>query len=267
MVKDWRIGLDMTQRGNRNPFERALIAAAALTAATICGLSYLADRSCCGKAASSSEIDLLAGNLTDHWSVYGALSAAQVSFNRLDDGSVEVRIRTDDPSWSTANSGVSYTAGLFVPGWYEFTGEFKADVNDSQGIGAQLEVHSSRWRLITKSHSRRKGRGEKINVYFRPSYSDPVAEISCRFWGGNGDSAGKAVFRNMRIVRIAGAPPPKAPQFDLADQEEARLGRSWLPREGNILLGRRTQPGRFRGAVVTVLLLGMIVGISWCLLA
>jgi len=53
----------------------------------------------------------------------------------------------------------------------------------------------------------------------------------------------------------------------LAEQEEARLGKSWHPREGNILLGRRTRPGRFRGAAVTVLLLGMIVGISWRLLA
>ena len=267
MVKDWRIGLDMTQRGSRNLFGQPLIAAAAIAAAIICGLSYHADRSCCGKAASSGEIDPLAGNLTDHWSVYGALSAAQVSFNRIDDGSVEVRIRADDPSWSTANSGVSYTAGLFVPGWYQFTGEFKADVNDSQGIGAQLEVHSSHWRLITKARSRRKGRGEKINFYLRPSYSDPAAQISCRFWGATGDSAGKAVFRNMRIVRIAGEPPPKAPHFDLAKQEEARLGRSWRPREGNILLGRRMRPGRFRGAAVIVLLLGMIVAISWRLLA
>lgn len=267
MDRDWRIGLDMTQRGSRNPFDQALIAAAAIAAVIICGLSYLADRSCCGKAASSGEIDLLAGNLTGHWSVYGALSAAQVSFNRIDDGSVEVRIRADDPSWSTANSGVSYTAGLFLPGWYEFTGEFKADVNDSQGIGAQLEVHSSHWRFVTKAHSRRKGRGEKINVYFRPSYSDPAAEISCRFWGETGDSAGRALFRNMRIVRIAGAPPPRAPHFDLAAQEEARLGKSWHPRRGSILLGRRTRPGRFLGAAVTVLLLGMIIGIFWRLLA
>ncbi len=267
MAKDWRIGLDMTQRASRNLFDPALIAAAAIAAAVICGLSYLADRSCSGKAASSGEIDLLAGNLTDHWSVHGALSAAQVRFNRIDDGSVEVRIRADDPSWSTSNSGVSYTAGLFLPGWYQFTGEFKADVNESEGIGAQFELHSSRWRLLAMARSRRKGRGQKVNVYFRPSYSDPAVEISCRFWGATGDSAGKAVFRNMRIVRIAGEPPPTAPHFDLAEQEEARLARSGHPREAKILLGRRTRLGRFRGAAVTVLLLGMIVAISWWLLA
>ncbi|MGD1029124.1 hypothetical protein [Candidatus Binatus soli] len=257
----------MKQRGSRNAFEQALIVAAAMTAAIICGLSYLADRPWSGKAASSSEIDLLAGNLTGQWSVYGALSATQVSFNRISDGSVEVKIHADDPSWSTVDSGVSYTAGLFFPGWYEFTGEFQAEVDNSEGIGAQLEVHSSRWRFITKAHSRRKGRGEKINVYFRPAYSDPAAKISCQFWGGTGDSAGKAVFRNMRIVRIAGAPPAKAFYVDLAVQEEARLGKSWRPHKGRNALGWWMRLDRFRGAGVAVLLLGMIVGISWRLLA
>src|SRR5208282_604434 len=181
MDRDWRVGMDTTHRGSRNAFGQALVVAAAMTVVIICGLSYLADRPCCGTAASSGEIDLLAGNLTSHWSVYGALSAAQVSFNRLNDGSVEVKIHADNPSWSTVNSGVSYTAGLFFPGWYEFTAEFQADANDSEGIGAQLTVHSSRWRFVAKGHPRRKGRGKKMDVYFRPSYSDPAAEITCRF--------------------------------------------------------------------------------------
>lgn len=253
----------MTQSGSRKALDLGLIAAAAITAMIICGLSYLADRPGRGPAASSGEIDLLAGNLTSHWSVYGALSADEVSFNRIDDGSVEVKIHADDPSWSTVNSGVSYTAGLPLPGWYQFTAEFLADVNDSEGIGAQLEVHSSRWRFIAKAHSRRNGRAQKINIYFRPSYSDPAVEISCRFWGETGDSAGKALFRNMRIVPIAGAPPPKALDFDLAQQEETRLGRPWR----RILIGGGPRLGRFRGVAVTFLLLGMIVGISWWLLA
>ncbi|MGB8364357.1 MAG: hypothetical protein WCE20_07485 [Rhizomicrobium sp.] len=128
----------MTQIDKRKVLERALVAAAAMTVVIICGLSYLADRPYCATAASSREIDLLAGDLAGRWSVYGGLSAAQVSINRLNDGSVEVKIHADNPSWSTVNSGVSYTAGLFSPGWYEFTGEFQAKVNDSEGIGAQL---------------------------------------------------------------------------------------------------------------------------------
>ncbi len=106
-----------------------------------------------------------------------------------------------------------------------------------------------------------------MDVYFRPSYSDPAAEITCRFWGGIGDPAGSALFRNMRIVRITGEPPPTAPHFDLAEQEEARLARSGHPRKVGIPPRRRIRFWRFRGAAAAVLILGTIVGISWRLLA
>lgn len=267
MDRDQRVGLDMTQRGRRKVFEQALVVAAAMTAAIICGLSYLADASHREKFDSSNQIDLLEGNLTGHWAVFGALSAAQVSFNRINDGSVEVKIRADNPSWSAVSSGVSYRVGLPSPGWYEFEGEFQADANPLKGVGAQLEVRSDRWRAVFSAVQPHGSTWQTINVYFRPSYADPGADISCRFWGGTGDPAGRALFRNVRLVRIAGDPPPKAPRFDLAKQEEARLGRLGRQFNGSIPPGRRTGLGRFGGAAVTVLFLGMIVGISWWLLA
>jgi len=59
----------------------------------------------------------------------------------------------------------------------------------------------------------------------------------------------------MRLVKIAGAPPPTAAQFDLEKKEQARLRKPELPRDGS-----------FRSVGVTILFLGMIVGICWLLL-
>jgi len=257
----------MAQRGSRKLFQQALVIAAAMTAAIICGLSYLADLSCREKSASGDQIDLLKENLADHWSVFGALSAAQVSFNRINDGSVEIRVRSDNLSWLTVSSGVSYRVGLLSPGWYEFTGEFRADANAHAGTGAQLEVHSDRWRTVFSAAQPHGGSWQTTNVYFRPSYADPGAEISCRFWGRTGGQAGRALLRNMYILKIAGEPPPKAPRFDLAKQEEARLGKLGHPRNGSLPPSPQTGLGRFSGAAVTVFFLAMIVGMSWWLLA
>jgi hypothetical protein len=221
----------------------------------ICGLSYLANPYC-GKLAESSQIDLLAGNLCENWSVFGALSATQVTFKRINDGSVEVKIRGDSQSWSSESSGVSYKVGLYYSSWYEFSGEVKADANPLKGTGAQLEVRSDRWRVVLSAGQPARDGWKRIDVYFRPSYSEPGADISCRFWGGTGDPAERALFRNMRIVRIDGAPPPTALQFDLAKKEKARLGKP-----------RRQRNPTFRSVELTVLLLVTIIGASWRLLA
>ena len=55
------------------------------------------------------------------------------------------------------------------------------------------------------------GAWQKIDVYLRPADSYPGAEISCRFWGARRRSTGRALFRDMRFVKIAGVPPPTAP--------------------------------------------------------
>jgi hypothetical protein len=240
----------------RHRFEQALVAAAVATAAILCVLSYFADRSAREKIAANGQIDLLSGDLGDHWKVFGALNASEVSFERTNLGAVEVKIHPDNPGWSEVSSGVSYRVGLFVPGWYEFTGDFRADVNDIEGIGAQLEVHSDRWRFITKARAlRAASSGQKLDVYFRPSATDPGAEISCRFWGKAGDHSGRALLQNMHIAKLAGTPPRTALHFDLEKTDEARPGNPRHPRIGSD-----------RSVWVTMLFLGLVVGVCWRLL-
>ena len=208
----------------------------------------------------------MTGNLTDHWAVFGALSASEVSFKQVSANVVAVEVRAKIPAWSDVSSGVTYSIGLFDPGWYEFTGEFQPETTGSEGLGTQLEVHSGRWRFLVKADPNEHSGWKKMDVYFRPSDSDPGAEIACRFWAPGGVRTGRVFFRNVRMVKIAGAPPQKSVRFDLEKKEEARLGKPGQPRKGRIPLGRWTRLGRFRGAAVTVLFLSMIVGICWRLL-
>jgi hypothetical protein len=246
----------MNQRPQRHRAERGCIVAAVLTATLVCVVSYLLDRSRRVELASNGQIDLLKGNLNDRWSVFGALSAAEVRIKPADDGIVEVDILANTPSWSDESSGVSQTVGLFSPGWYEFVGDFQAKANDSEGIGAQLELHSGHWRFIAKADSHSTGTWQKIDVYLRPSDSYPGAEVSCRFWGANGDRTGRALFRGMRFVKIVGTPPPSAIEFDLQRKERARLGGLGHLRNSS-----------FGSAAAAVLFLATFVGICWWMLA
>lgn len=242
----------MSEHRQRHWVEQGCIVAAVFIATLVCVLSYLLDRSRRVEFASGGQIDLLKDNLNDRWSVFGTLSAAEVSIKQADDGIVEVNILANTPSWSDESSGVSQVVGLFSPGWYEFVGEFQATANDSEGMGAQVEIHSGRWRFIAKADSHSQGTWQKIDVYLRPSDSYPGAEVSCRFWGADGDRTGRALFRDMRFVKIAGAPPPMAIQFDLQRKERARLGGLGHLRNSS-----------FGSAAAAVLFLATLVAICW----
>jgi hypothetical protein len=247
----------MTEHNQRRWFGPAAIAAATLAAAIICAVSYLADQSYVESLASIGQIDLLKDNLADHWVAFGGLSAPDVNFKRTDNGVVEFDILgnlSDKPLWSHEIPGVRYALGFLSPGWYEFAGEFQAET-DAKGIGAQLEVESGHWKFITKSDSMPVDRRKKFDVYFRPSDAAPGAEISCQFFGLGGNRSGRAFFRNVRLTKIAGEPPPTAPKFDLETMEIARLGLPPNPRNPS-----------FRGLGVIVLLLATIVGVCWRLL-
>ena len=246
----------MSEQRQRNWVEQGCILAAILIATLVFVLSYHFDRSRRVELGPSGQIDLLTGNLNDRWSVFGALSASEVRIKPAEDGIVEVDILANTPSWSDESSGVSQKVGLFSRGWYEFVGEFQAKANDSEGIGAQLEVHSGHWRFIAKADLHSEGAWQKIDVYLRPADSYPGAEVSCRFWGAGGDRTGRALFRDMRFVKIAGVPPPTAIEFDLQRKERARLG--GLAHLHNSSLG---------SAAAAVLFLATFVGICWWMLA
>jgi hypothetical protein len=236
----------------------AAIVAAALAAAIICALSYLADRSDTESLASIGQIDLLKDDLADHWVAYGGLPATGVHFKRIDDGVVEFDVFGNldkTPLWSHESPGIRYALGFLSPGWYEFAGEFQAETDDNEGTGAQLEIQSGHWKFITKSDSQPVDRRKKFDVYFRPSDAAPGAEITCRFFGLGGNRADRAFFRNVRLIKIAGEPPPTVSKFDLETMEISRLG-----------LPSSTRYPSFRGLGVIVLLLATIVGVCWRLL-
>jgi len=245
----------MSEHRQRHRVEQGCIFAAVFIATLVFVLSYFFDRSGRVELAPNGQIDLLEGNLSDRWSVFGALSASEVRIKQTDGGVVEVDILANTPSWSDESSGVSRTVGLFSRGWYEFVGEFQAKANDSEGTGAQLELHSGHWRFIAKANSHSEGTWQKIDVYLRPADSYPGAEVLCRFWGANGDRTGRALFRNMHFVKIAGVPPPTAIEFDLQRKERARLG--GLAHLRNSSLG---------SAAAAILFLATIVGICWWML-
>ncbi len=233
---------------HRNLLDLSFILSAVVMVVIVCVLSYRSDLAYREALSPNGEVDLLKGNLNDHWAVFGSLSATQVRFNQKGE-TAEIEIRADSPSWSEVSSGVSYTIGLFYPGWYEFTAEFRGEENDFLGVGSQLEVRSDRWNFTTKAGPRG-GSWRKVDIYFRPADSDPSAEISCRFWGDAANRTERAFLRNMRVARIDGAPPPMAAQFDLQKKEEARLGRP-----------RHRRNGSFRSVWMTLLLLGACVGV------
>ena len=233
--------------------------AAALVAVMMCVGSYLANRSEVASLASIGQIDLLKGDAASNWVAYGGLSASDVHFKWNDNDVVEVDVLRDSPSqpksWSHEIPGLRYALGFLSPGWYEFAGEFQADTDDAKGIGAQLDIQSGRWRFTTKSDAMPVDRRKTFDIYFRPSDAAPGAEISCRFFGRGGDLSRRAFFRNLRLVKIAGEPPPTATKFDVETSEIARLGLPPSPRYPS-----------FRGLGVSVLLLSTIVGVCWRLL-
>ena len=89
-------------------------------------LSYREYRACVGRTNSCDEIDPLAGDPASQWSVYGGLSSDEVSITRSAPDSIELSIHPTDPAQLDTDWGLSYTAGLFEPGWYEFTAELES---------------------------------------------------------------------------------------------------------------------------------------------
>jgi hypothetical protein len=249
----------MSENNQRRWVAPSVIVAAAVAAAIVCVLSYLGNQSQMASLASISQIDLFKGDSADNWVAYGGLSASDVHFKRTDNDVVEVDLlgysQLHPKQWSHESPGLRYALGFLAPGWYEFAGEFQAETDDSRGIGAQLDIQSGRWRYSTKSDAMPVDRRKTFDIFFRPSDAAPGAEISCRFFGRGGNRSRKAFFRNLRLVKIAGEPPPTATKFDVETSEIARIGLPPNPRYPS-----------FRGLGVIVLLLAMIAGVCWRLL-
>jgi hypothetical protein len=243
--------------GHRHLGDLALITAAAMTVAALFILSYRADRPCIGAAASCYRIDPLSGNLKQRWRVSEDLSATQVKFNRIGADAADLEIHGADSSRSETDSGVSYTSGLFSPGWYEFTTELRTNGRVAKGGGARVELSSDRWRFVSRGQRFGQGDWRRIAIYFRPADYNPMVEISCRFVGVSPHSTASALLRNMRLVKIAGMPPRGKPRFNMEKKEEARF---------RTRRGRSRGSGGFGGVALIAVLLGSSAGVCWRLL-
>ncbi len=219
--------------------------------AIIVASSHFHDPPCADNDPSACRIDLLQGDLAERWSVFGGLAAARVHFKRNPDSTVEVEVDADSKSPSKFHSGIRYTAGLFSPGWYQFTADFQT-ASDNQPAGAQLEVESDRWRFIANAAPHTRSRWKHANVFFRPSDADPTATFSCRFWGAKGARSIRTTFKKMQIRKIAGDPPDSKTQFDLQQQEQVRLGGM-----------RATGQGSTRSLAIALLVLLALAAVCW----
>jgi hypothetical protein len=240
----------------RRAIDTALMVAIAMSVAAFALWSYRTYRPCAGEAASCAQIDPLSGDPAARWSVYGALSADQVTFARAGADSVEVKIHSADRAWVTTDSGVSNTSGLYAPGWYEFTAELSSNGGDADDQGVQIELYSDNWRFASKGQHFQPGNWRRIDIYFRPADYNPVVEISCRFLGAPADTPAVAMMRNMRIVRLAGAAPLKRARFDMQQKRETRF----KPQRG-----KRRRWGLL-SLIATVVALGAVIGGCWRLL-
>jgi len=243
-AKDSRTG------GNRavRPAEtgRALVVAGLALAATISLFSYYADPLSYLRKhiPSNGRLELIERSSTAGWWESGDLSAAEINFNN-ETGAIEIEIRNKPETLV----GVNYTVALVLPGWYEFSGEVRAEGVDPKKAGAQLKVTTGDWGFVAAAETPTTGAWRNTDIYFRPPESDHQATVSCLL-----STTGKGSFRNVKLASIRGAPPAKALIFDLGPKK--------------LVSGKESKPAghhRIWTVAVTVSIAAIIVGVSFTL--
>lgn len=201
--------------------QRWAVVAAIITVAIVCGFSHRAARPSDGYSAQPDRIDPLGGDLKDQWFVYGDLSPSEVTLDPMGSESANLAFHPSTAAWSSSDSGVAYITGLSSPGWYEFTAELSSMRSAANDVGVQIDLSSDKWRFSAKSRPSDGANWRTIDIYFRPADYDPMLEISFRFLGGPMDHIVTISLRNMRILKVAGSPPPHKARFDMQEKEQA----------------------------------------------
>ncbi|HYB92457.1 MAG TPA: hypothetical protein VEC38_15580 [Candidatus Binataceae bacterium] len=221
-----------------------MAAGAALTL-IVCALSYYCDpvRRSRSEVPPDGRRELVQANSLERWWAFGALSKSDFHFSKSKTGAPEIEIRND--GFSTV--GLRYTAGLFYPGWYELTGEFRVEGAEPGAATAELTVATSHWMSGHVPETVITAEWKKIDLYFRPSPFDSEAVVTCQLGG-----AGRAYFRDVHLANIGGAPPANAPQTDLEKTPPSLSNQHEPSRGGNIW-----------SVIITVLLAAALAGACW----
>jgi hypothetical protein len=97
-----------------------------------------------------------------------------------------------------------------APGWYELSGEVRAEDAAPESQGAILGVRAG---AVAGAAFGRSANWENLQLYFELDSRGPV-DIECRLSTSPGNQA-KAFFRDLRLVKVEGAPAGNAIQIDL----------------------------------------------------
>ncbi len=118
-------------------------------------------------------------------------------------------------------------------GWYVLDGEVRTEQVGAAGAGTQLRVEIQNRTVVPGPEIHGSHRWQAIEVYFKMDHWDRQATIACILGRQGYPSAGRAFFRNIRLVRVRTRPPPTAAQFDLHNlsalrrQPSSQTGTPW----------------------------------------
>ena len=118
-------------------------------------------------------------------------------------------------------------------GWYVLDGEVRTEQVSAAGAGALLRIELQNRRVVPAPEIHGSHRWQTIEVYFKMDHWDCQATVACILGRKGQLSAGRAFFRNIRLVRVRTQPPPTAAQFDLhnlpfpSHQSSPQTGTPW----------------------------------------
>jgi hypothetical protein len=97
------------------------------------------------------------------------------------------------------------------PGWYELSGEVRAEGAAQESASALLGVRAGEVAGAALGNFRD---WQKLEFYFKVDSPDPI-DLECGLSNSPGSGRTKAFFRNLRLVKVEGVPSANATQFDL----------------------------------------------------
>jgi hypothetical protein len=139
-----------------------------------------------------------------------APDATELGWNR-DSDPPELEVRNSSPS----AAGFQELVRLRAPGWYRLSAEVKAGGIGESGAGAQIGVAQFSIFTVATLGAHGTAGWNRVEFYLRASPRTRETMVFCRLGARGSPSGGDARFRDFRLVRIDGVPPPDAPQYDL----------------------------------------------------
>ncbi len=105
------------------------------------------------------------------------------------------------------------------PGWYELSGEVRGSGAAQESASPRLGVRAGEVAGAALAYC---GSWRELELYFKVDSTDPI-DLECGLFNSLGKHRTKAFFRNLRLVKIEGAPPANATQFDLGQMRSQQF--------------------------------------------